>query len=111
MHIQTDGKFIFLGEFYDFDSNVVNGILRISNPILSNENFSAEKIKIHPNPVKNIIYIENITDSNYEICDITGKRVLNGNNSEINVSSLEKGVYFLKVTSEENILTQKFIKE
>ena len=111
MHIQTDGKFILLGEFYDFDSNVVNGILRISNPVLSNENFNAETIKVYPNPVNNFLYIENIKDSNYEIYDITGKRVLNGINNQINVSSLENGVYFLKVTLEENILTQKFIKE
>ena len=111
MHIQTDGKFIFLGEFYNYDSNIVNGILRISNPVLSNENFSAEKIKVYPNPVNNILYIENIADSNYEIYDITGKIVLNGIGNQINVSSLEKGVYFLKVILEEKIITQKFIKE
>ena len=110
--IDNNNKLMVAGAFNSYQSISSNKLIRLlGQSVLRTDNFEKDKIIIFPNPVKDILYIENIADSNYEIYDITGKTVLNGIRNQINVSSLEKGVYFLKVTSEENILTQKFIKE
>ena len=109
--IQPDGKIVAVGFFTSFNGTTKRGLVRLDDSTLSSNSYEIEKIKIYPNPVNNILNIENITNSNYQIYDILGKTVLNGISNQINVSSLEKGVYFLKVTLEEKIITQKFIKE
>ena len=70
------------------------------------------RISIFPNPVKNILQITNLqnTDAQYEILDLTGKQTANGNllkNQSIDVSALPRGVYILKIGE----LRAKFIKE
>ena len=71
------------------------------------------KIVIYPNPVKETIYLSNITETEYEIFDILGKSISKGKTSvnEISVNSLSKGIYILKIKNGENITNQKFIKE
>lgn len=113
MQIQSDGKFIFLGDFYNFNSTTINRIVRITNPILSLNNFEQNNISIYPNPVRDNIYLSNIEKVDYEIFDMLGKLILKGkqNENQINVNSLTKGVYILKVKNEKNTFNQKFIKE
>ena len=66
------------------------------------------QLNIYPNPSKDIIVIETInTIKNIEILDISGKLVLKPNiiknniidntKQTINISTLEKGIYFIKV--------------
>ena len=47
------------------------------------------------------------------IFDVTGKRVFNQmiTNNELNVSSLQGGVYFLRIESDGRSITRKFIKK
>lgn len=113
VQIQSDGKFIFLGDFYEFNSVTVNRIIRITNPVLSTNQFEQNKIKVYPNPVKEIIYLSNIEKVEYEIVDITGKSILRGisNENNINVSNLEKGIYILKMKEKGNIINKRIIKE
>ena len=110
--IDNNNKLMVAGAFNSYQSISSNKLIRLlGQSVLRTDNFEKDKIIIFPNPVKDILYIENITDSNYEIYDITGKTVLNGVNNQINLGSLEKGVYFLKVTFEDKVITQNFIKE
>ena len=65
---------------------------------------------IFPNPTKEYI---NIDCSNFEsvsIYNILGKQLIKDSNNRINVSSLSKGVYFIKVSDGVNSSTKKFIK-
>jgi hypothetical protein len=68
-------------------------------------------IKIYPNPVSDILTIENLDNANdVEIINILGQTVLHFpklNDNKIYVSNLENGVYFLKI--EGNIF--KLLKE
>lgn len=111
--IQSDGKFIFLGDFYEFNNTRVNRIIRITNPVLSTGSFEKNEIKIFPNPTTQTINLLNISNTDFEIYDMLGKLILKGtsNDTIINVNSLSKGVFILKLKNQSEIFNQKFIKE
>ena len=73
------------------------------------------KINIYPNPTKDIFVIECENFSTITIYDMLGKEVLNqiGNGkSEINVSHLPKGIYNVRVVSEDKIIgNSKIMKQ
>ncbi len=46
-----------------------------------------------------------------KIYDLQGKVVLQDTNDTINVSNLAKGLYIVKIATEEGEVTKKFIKE
>ncbi|MFT5249707.1 MAG: hypothetical protein ACI93P_001435 [bacterium] len=73
-------------------------------------------IKLYPNPAQNKLFIELEKGQVLEIniLDISGKEIrsiTNYNVNSINVSDLKQGVYFLKVTTENSISTNRFIKQ
>ena len=84
------------------------------NGISTNEQF--KQIVIYPNPASNLLYIEcSIKNSEILISDILGnvkiEQQTNSNYTLVDISGLEKGVYFIKVVSEIRITTGKFVKE
>lgn len=75
-------------------------------------------VSIYPNPVSNALNY--VVKNNFEvqtimINDISGKEIFRNNNavipSQIDVSSLSSGVYFVTFKSDTNLVTKKFIKE
>lgn len=74
-----------------------------------------DTIEIYPNPVKNEIHIKSETNPviNIEIFDINGKLVLTKKNNldTIIVNKLPSGVYFIKLYTQNNNTSWKFIKE
>ena len=67
---------------------------------------------MYPNPVKNMLTIDGLVVKDVVIYSVLGKAVLNiSNQNTIDVSSLSKGVYFIKVSDGINASTNKFIKE
>lgn len=85
--------------------------------IESNES-EANRLKLFPNPAKDHLSISGIIEGNayLALTDLNGKRVLEytGNVSEthdINISALDKGIYFLQVTQGEQTRAMKFVKE
>jgi|TARA_B110000977_G_scaffold15554_1_gene19030 uncharacterized protein (TIGR02145 family) len=77
---------------------------------LSTKDFS-NSIIIYPNPVKNILTIDGLVVQDVVIYSVLGKEVLKISNlNTIDVSSLSKGVYFIKVSDGINASTKKFIK-
>ena len=75
---------------------------------------------VFPNPTKNVINIQ-FTDSELykttiEVMDLTGKLLLSTKNEDsefitLDISSLAKGLYLMKVSSDHNIQTYKFVKQ
>lgn len=82
-----------------------------NSSVLSTKDITNNNITFYPNPVNENIFIENNQNSDYEIYDINGKKILNGYDNQINVSSLEKGIYILKLIKDDKVSTKKFIKE
>lgn len=87
-----------------------------SSGTLTTKSFSeTSKISLFPNPVKDILTIQNPENLNIDkitITDLTGKKVLEQNNNatSVNVENLQNGMYLLKIISEGKIGTSKFIK-
>jgi len=78
------------------------------------QNTDTFRAKIYPNPVKNTIRIQ--TSSKIEqiiIYDVNGRLLKQLSNplEEINISDLANGIYFVKIFTQESIITRKIIKE
>jgi Secretion system C-terminal sorting domain len=93
----------------DFDGKYTySKVLSIKNESLQNGN-----IRVYPNPVSNVLYVENMKTNVAEISNVLGQTVkynlLKSSDlqSTINVSALPKGLYFIKIDGQVN----KFWKE
>lgn len=89
--------------------------LYTNNAILSMQNFTSKNLKatIYPNPTSTnfTIDMENEVKS-VEIYSLLGQKVLSSNTKNTNVSSLQKGVYMVRIEDTNNaITTQKLIVE
>lgn len=82
--------------------------------VLQTGESAANKLQIYPNPVKDQMFIKNISGkTSYQIYDASGKLAASGNlnNGEINVSNLVKGTYFISFKTNDSVVKSKFIKE
>jgi len=73
-------------------------------------------ISVYPNPVKDLLYFENVKDiQQISVMDIMGRKVKSVNNPEenqIDLSSLANGIYLVTLHTEEGeIYTRKVIKK
>jgi len=87
-------------------------------PICSgiNEENSIENIvSVYPNPANNNITIESLQKSTIEILNIQGQTILQQKiqqgKTDIDISSLAKGIYILRVTSNDKTALTRIIKE
>ena len=81
--------------------------------ILSNDGFDESYVSIYPNPTSDVININtsSVIDM-IEVYTLAGGKVLErGNTKNINLQSLETGVYFIRVYSEGNTVIKKIIKQ
>jgi hypothetical protein len=83
---------------------------------LSIEDQTISDISIYPNPVGDVLKIKTstvLTEKIATIFDVTGKRAFNQmmTNNELNVSSLQGGIYFLRIESNGRSIRRKFIKK
>ncbi len=83
--------------------------------ILATTDIELQPFKVYPNPASEILKLEGVLSQNaqYAIVDIQGKLLQNGvlNNLEISISDLLTGVYFLKISEENQNIVIQFIKE
>lgn len=87
----------------DADINNKNNTIKIFQTYKDKEN-----IRIYPNPVNDIIYIEGIYDK-LIILDISGRIVFQCNYSKkININ-LDPGIYIIKIYNHDGIFTEKLI--
>ncbi len=84
-----------------------------------NEQVSESGVSFYPNPVKDQLHLvmDGKAESSYEIYSVDGKRVttinttFTGTHAELDVSSLEAGIYLVKITGDQKDQHLKFIKE
>jgi len=72
---------------------------------------SNSELKIFPNPVSNVLSIKTTDDICVQIYNSAGILCLSSNNTTIDVSSLEKGIYFVHVKNNVSSVTKKIIIE
>lgn len=69
-------------------------------------------IRIYPNPVSEVLYIDGIDNGNITLTSVTGKVVYrNKNVKSIDVSSLSSGVYLLTIQDKDMIRTTRILKK
>lgn len=86
------------------------------NTTLSVASFSTYNVEVYPNPANDFINIKtnNLEVSKVFLYNVLGKNVLAQNgliNNGIVISSLSKGVYFLKIVAKEKSIIKRIIKE
>jgi hypothetical protein len=87
---------------------------KVATLALSANSFdSASKFKVYPNPSNGIVKIKTDAPVDVVVMDISGKTVYTMNQvtseSQLNLSSLQKGIYMAKIMSEGTEETQKII--
>jgi hypothetical protein len=80
--------------------------LSINSSVLENN------LVVYPNPVKNSLYIKNITNlKEVLVYNTLGQLIITTESEVIDFSNLKEGIYFIKVkTIDGNILSKKIIK-
>ena len=77
------------------------------------ESIAENNVSIYPNPAKDVIKIlndNNLNITNVEILDLTGRTVLNTEKtSDISISELPEGQYFVKIYGETTMVKKLFI--
>lgn len=71
------------------------------------------QISIYPNPAKDVFFVKSETPiANIELYDFLGKKLKESTSNEMNISSLPRGNYLVKITDKEgNTQTKSLIKE
>ena len=97
------------GQYVDFNIHVI--INYIPDGIEENDDVA---ISIYPNPAHDYIRVETMCISSVQRIDlygVTGQKVLSSTESEINVSTLPEGVYFVTVFTENQKFVERIIIE
>lgn len=89
--------------------------LKLTDTSLANDSFSFVNFKAYPNPVSDVLNLSHSSEmSSVEVFNMLGQKVLakdlNASQGQINISSLNSGNYFVKVTSEGQSKTIKIVK-
>ena len=106
----------FASIYFDFNPAIVTETCNTEFvAALTNENFAFNNFNFYPNPVKDNLKISNnsVIDS-VEILSLLGQKMfaknVNSLETELNLSELSSGIYFVKVTSEGQEKTVKISK-
>lgn len=106
--LNSNGE-IFVG-FKDGSQDNKASVMRYGSTLSLND-ITDENIILYPNPTNDKIYFEGIENYYLEIYNNLGQKILDYEKvNSIDISSLSKGVYFIKFSDGVNSSTKKFIK-
>ena len=102
-------------EWYVLDAMNLDGFGNHNNSSLSSENSVFKSFKMFPNPTDgNTIYFNVTEDAAITIYTILGKLIksekITRSKNSIDISSLTKGMYLIKINSGTQVITKKLIK-
>lgn len=106
--LSNDGS-LFIGESG-------GGKIRKITTTLSSSNFTLDnKVGFYPNPVNDILYLDNISASKAKIYSLLGQQLevkdIDTSSSTIDLSKYAKGIYIITIENENQTQTIKVIKE
>ena len=97
------------GQTIDFEINVV--MHYVDDGVDEDE---MEIISVYPNPAHDVIYVganNDLSVQRLEVFNITGQKVMSSAELVINVSELESGVYFVRVTADDRMVIRTIVKQ
>lgn len=95
-------------------STTTEQTITITNLGLNENLFNENKISVYPNPTNAFIFIDSVDEiKSILIVDVFGRVIENlyGNRSSIDFTSKNNGIYFLKIQTKKNSITEKIIKQ
>ncbi|QQX75286.1 MULTISPECIES: T9SS type A sorting domain-containing protein [Aequorivita] len=101
--------------YFDYNFPVETNEAETSFRVLGVEEYNSLKIAIYPNPAYGLINIQAASGiKNIGIYDLQGRLIdtstINNQNTELNISALTPGVYFLSIETQTGTGFKKFIK-
>ncbi len=102
--------------YFDFNLPIVtNTVVTTVVDELSVDVFDFSRIKIYPNPVSDQLNIElpdNLNLNSIDLFDIKGKRLKSfKNQTDLDLSDMQKGIYILKLETDQGSFHHKVIKQ
>ena len=100
-----------------FPGTVFNDALFDSGgAILSTEQSELlDVLSVYPNPTEGLLYVDVNAESKYRVIDLSGKIVntgsLNQGKNELQLRNYQAGIYFLRITNGEGLVTKKILIE
>ncbi len=97
-----------------FESEAGEFVLSVNCEIeLATNDNDIDGFSYFPNPVKDVLNIENLNGTKIKIFDILGRLVFQEKNpnNQLDVSKLSSGLLFVKIETDKGIFTKKIIKE
>ena len=93
-------------------NNYILGLdnIRLTTADPASVNEQSVSVRLYPNPVQNVLKIEAADFISYSIYSVTGQLVKTGNSDTVDVESLNKGHYFIKVETNSGVATKRFVK-
>jgi Leucine-rich repeat (LRR) protein len=109
---------VLVDDSYYSNSNWVNSAVQISFSeecdYLSTPEHIAFEISVYPNPVVNYMNITAPTESNYNLVNINGQTIQQGNltsgQNSIDVSALPTGIYLINIYNDNATITKQISK-
>ncbi len=101
---------------FTYDDSEGNFKIDITTTALANDSFGFKNLKVYPNPVTNILNIENAQKiTKITIINMLGQELITKNfddfKTEVDFSELQSGNYFAKVYSNNSEQTIKIVKK
>lgn len=121
--LNTETNIIFRIVFHSDEAENLRGVNVddfVISGTLSNQNFEMNNIVVYPNPSKGIsnISLGNIQPTAIDVYDLTGKVILSKSaiqssniETSIDLSNAATGIYFVKITAENQSTVKRIIKE
>lgn len=112
------GSSVGTGVGYELVNNNLQRLDNVERPIITSVNETNgldEVFKIFPNPASDIVNLNLGTEKvnyNISVYDVVGKKVIdtfrvNDNKSQINVSDLQNGIYFIQIEENNKIIRKE----
>jgi uncharacterized repeat protein (TIGR01451 family) len=99
--------------YFDFNPAIITNTTYNKNSLLGISENKALDFQIFPNPAKNKLNVESKFENNdVFLLDLSGKMIINqkiGFKGQIDVSSIENGVYYLKIVNNQTNSVQKIV--
>ena len=117
--LNSDASVLAIGAIQNDELNTDAGQVKVYELISASiSKINKGQLLVYPNPANEFISINkgigSFTNAKYKVSDISGKTIVELSNLQenvtINISSLEKGIYFLSIYTSEKMFSEKIIK-
>lgn len=75
------------------------------------DNHDAISVTLYPNPVQNTLMVKAHEVSSITVYSLTGQCVAESPSNQVDVASLQPGVYFARVVADGTVIVNKFVKK